>query len=224
MRSRGTSRIPISPIFSGLAGNIVLDGEERTILDTNLLKVTYSSSKEVTQGDDDANIIYVIDGQPADNPFKASVLGRIQGMDGLSNEIKVGSEGMVNTLATNVGNGQIKTSISAEFGQIVYTYEVIVTDIELPFTTNASASIILKVYLKTSNFPPEYPVPVAVTGKINEVSTEAFNGEKVAAAIVGVVAIVGIALLAIYAAPVALTTLTNLASSFTAITAALLGS
>ncbi|MFL2099124.1 hypothetical protein ACEN37_12870, partial [Marinilactibacillus psychrotolerans] len=50
------------PIFSGLAGNIVLDGEERTILDTNLLKVTYSSSKEVTQGDDDANIIYVIDG------------------------------------------------------------------------------------------------------------------------------------------------------------------
>ncbi|MFL2103946.1 hypothetical protein, partial [Marinilactibacillus psychrotolerans] len=200
-----------------------LDGEERTILDTNLLKVTYSSSKEVTQGDDDANIIYVIDGQPADNPFKASVLGRIQGMDGLSNEVQVGSEGMVNTLATNVGNGQIKTSISTEFGQIVYTYEIVVTDIELPFTTSASASIILKVYLKTYNFPPEYPVPVAVTGKINEVSTEAFNGEKIAAAIVGVVAIVGIALLAIYAAPVALTTLTNLASSFTAITAALLG-
>ncbi|MFL2099102.1 hypothetical protein ACEN4B_11960, partial [Marinilactibacillus psychrotolerans] len=200
-----------------------LDGEERTILDTNLLKVTYSSSKEVTQGDDDANIIYVIDGQPADNPFKASVLGRIQGMDGLSNEIKVGSEGMVNTLATNVGNGQIKTSISAEFGQIVYTYEVIVTDIELPFTTNASASIILKVYLKTYNFPPEYPVPVAVTERINQVSTEAFNGEWVATAIVGVVAVVGIGLLAVYASPVLAANFANIASYITAVTATILG-
>lgn len=211
------------PIFSRLAGNIVLDGEERTILDTNLLKVTYSSSKEVTQGDDDANIIYVIDGQPADNPFKAYVLGRIQGMDGLSNDIKVGSEGMVNTLATNVGNGQIKTSISAEFGQIVYTYEVIVTDIELPFTTNASASIVLKVYLKTSNFPPEYPVPVAVTERINQVSTEAFNGEWVATAIVGVVAVVGIGLLAVYAGPVLAANFANIASYITAVTAAALG-
>lgn len=211
------------PIFSGLAGNIVLDGEERTILDTNLLKVTYSSSKEVTQGDDDANIIYVIDGQPADNPFKASVLGRIQGMDGLSNEVQVGSEGMVNTLATNVGNGQIKTSISTEFGQIVYTYEIVVTDIELPFTTSASASIILKVYLKTYNFPPEYPVPVAVTERINQVSTEAFNGEWVATAIVGVVAVVGIGLLAVYASPVLAANFANIASYITAVTATILG-
>jgi peptidoglycan hydrolase-like protein with peptidoglycan-binding domain len=213
------------PIFSELAGKIVLDGEERELLDTNLLKVTYSSSKEVTQGDenDTANIIYVIDGQPADNPFYASVLGRIQGVEGVSNEVQVGSKGMVNTLASNIGNGRIKTSISAEFGQIVYTYEVVVTDIELPFTTSVAASIILKVYLKTHNFPPGSPVPVAVTEKVNEVSTEAFRGKEVAKVIVTGVAIVGIALFAIYAAPLTAAALANLASSFTAITAALLG-
>jgi peptidoglycan hydrolase-like protein with peptidoglycan-binding domain len=213
------------PIFSGLSGKIVLDGEERELLNTNLLRVTHSSSKEVTQGDenDTANIVYAIDGQPADNPFYASILGRIQGVGGISNKVQVGSKGMVNTLASNIGNGQIKTSISAEFGQIVYTYEVVVTDIELPFATSVAASIILKVYLKNHNFPPGSPVPVAVTEKINEVSTEAFNGKDVATEIVTGLAIIGLGLFAVYATPVAAATLTSLASSFTAATAALLG-
>lgn len=211
------------PIFSGLAGKIILDEKEYTLLDTNLLKVTHSSSREVTQGEKGAaNVIYVIDGHPSDTPFKASILGRIQNTKGLSSEVQIGSEEMIATISSNIGNGNIQTSVSAEFGQIIYTYEITVSEIEFPFSTSVSASIILKVYLKTFNFPTENQVPVEVTNRIHEVSNESSNGKEVALAIGGVLAITGLVVIGVYAGPLLPGALANLASYFNPLTTLLL--
>lgn len=175
-------------LFQGVAGKIELDGEERVLLDTNLLKVTFSASYEISQGTEDSNVIFVVDKHP-----NGSILATLSEAEDLSNEMKINSEGIINTLSSNIENGLIRTSFSiSTSGEIEYTYDVTVVDIDLPFSTNASASIQYKVTIKNTNFPTENQLPVDVQDGLNNLSNQFIEGLVTAGKVIAGVVVVGL--------------------------------
>lgn len=203
-------------MFEMVSERIELDGEERELFNSSLLKVTFSASKDITIGDDEGlgNIVHVSNGEPF-----GAIETTIENTFGLSSQITLDSKGITNTLASNMGNGIIETSVSVQSGEIKYNYRIIVADIELGSGIKTSAAILFNVYLKNSNFPPDYPnpIPVDVTDGISTVSDRFSEGAKDVAVVVGALAFAGLVVASwIYLAPLLTTAAAYLASGASA--------
>lgn len=204
------------PLFEMVAERIELDEMERTLVENPLLRVTFSASQDLTIGDDEdlGNIVHVSNGEPF-----GAIETTIENTFGLSSQITLDSKGITNTLASNMGNGIIETSVSVQSGEIKYTYRIIVADIELASGIKTSAAILFNVYLKNSNFPPDYPnpIPVDVTDGISTVSDRFSEGAKDVAVVVGALAFAGLVVASwIYLAPLLTTAAAYLASGASA--------
>lgn len=204
------------PLFEMVAERIELDEMERTLVENPLLRVTFSASQDLTIGDDEdlGNIVHVSNGEPF-----GAIETTIENTFGLSSQITLDSKGITNTLASNMGNGIIETSVSVQSGEIKYTYRIIVADIELGSGIKTSAAILFNVYLKNSNFPPDYPnpIPVDVTDGISTVSDRFSEGAKDVAVVVGALAFAGLVVASwIYLAPLLTTAAAYLASGASA--------
>lgn len=100
-------------MFEMVAERIELDEMERTLVENPLLRVTFSASQDLTIGDDEdlGNIVHVSNGEPF-----GAIETTIENTFGLSSQITLDSKGITNTLASNMGNGIIETSVSVQSG------------------------------------------------------------------------------------------------------------
>ncbi len=202
---------------------IELDGEERELFNSSLLKVTFSASKDITIGDDErlGNIVHVSNGEPF-----GAIETTIENTFGLSSQITLDSKGITNTLASNMGNGIIESSVSVQEDEIKYTYKIILADIELSSGVKTSAAILFNVYLKISDFPSGYEIPVEVTERVSALVNRFLEGTKEvakqAAPVVGAIAMVGLVFaIAIYGGPAVAEFVSTVLAAFGATLAAL---
>ncbi|CZR10885.1 Peptidoglycan-binding (PGRP) domain of peptidoglycan hydrolases-containing protein [Trichococcus flocculiformis] len=191
------------PLFTGVAGRIELDGEEKTLFDDTLIRVTFSASADVAAGDDEevGNTIFVYNYSKMDS----SVENIIKNNLGLSNQVKLDAEGITSTLASNIFYGKIESSVSVQFREIMYTYKVILYEIELLGGLTTSASITFNIYLKNYNLPPRYQVPADIQDKVIQVSHEAYQGVSAAQVISGGLAIIAAGAFLLYVGPAIIT-------------------
>ena len=135
----------------------------------------------------------------------SSVENIIKNNLGLSNQVKLDAEGITSTLASNIFYGKIESSVSVQFREIMYTYKVILYEIELLGGLTTSASITFNIYLKNYNLPPRYQVPADIQDKVIQVSHEAYQGVSAAQVISGGLAIIAAGAFLLYVGPAIIT-------------------
>ena len=193
------------PLFTGVAGRIELDGEEKTLFDDTLIRVTFSASADVAARDDDddevGNTIFVYNYSKMDSSVENIIKNNLE----LSNQVKLDAEGITSTLASNIFYGKIESSVSVQFREIMYTYKVILYEIELLGGLTTSASITFNIYLKNYNLPPRYQVPADIQDKVIQVSHEAYQGVSAAQVISGGLAIMAAGAFLLYVGPAIIT-------------------
>ena len=87
----------------------------------------------------------------------------------------------------------------------MYTYKVILYEIELLGGLTTSASITFNIYLKNYNLPPRYQVPVDIQDKVIQVAHEAYQGVSAAQVISGGLAIIAAGAFLLYVGPAIIT-------------------